>query len=207
MPSSIPSKILVLPASAPIPWQDIAGTASVVGAAVNVATVWRASFGISIGRQSATAFSAGWPNVRIEGSYGAGGNGRWFPLHTTSPAVGTTVGKTTLNGAIIAGATTLVLTSATNFLQGDILYLGHTTTPANYEIARVKTLATATVTFEEPCQYAHTTASIVSNQAVLDYVDIDLRSFTEVRAVVDNCGSGIVISVEVAMTINDRDHV
>lgn len=200
MANSMPAKTIQSPLLA---WQSVANGVSVLGSALNCSSTWFASIGCRLGRGSATAFNAGWPNIRIEVSYAAAGNDHWIPLTTFQPPVGTSVGKTTLNGAIIAGATSLVLTSATNFVQGDILFLGHVTLAANYEVCRVLSISGTTVTLEEPCTYAHSDTSVISNQAFIATCSVDLRPFTRIRAVADNANSGIGISIEVVMITTD----
>ncbi len=186
-----------------VAWQDIATGAVVLSSAVNVAGVWDASFFVRVARRSSSAFTAGWPNIRIEASNASSGNQGWIPLFTLQPPVGASVGKTTLNGAITAAATTAVLTSATNFVQGDLVYLGHTTTAANYEIVRVKSIASTTITFEEAGTFAHDNGCDISNQPFIANPAADLTPYTRVRAVVDNANGGITISVEVIMITMD----
>ncbi len=195
----VPSKTIQ---TAMLAWQDIATGSQVISSVVDCSSIWAASFGVRIGRQSATAFTAGWPNIRFEASYLSSGNAAWIPLFTLQPPIGATVGKTTLNGAVSAGASTLTLTSATNFVQGDIIYVGDSST-ANYEIVRCKSIASTTVTFEEVCTYAHTNSAIVSNQAFLACPSADLTSYKRVRCVADNANGGITISIEVALITMD----
>lgn len=198
MPTS-PAKTIQ---TALIAWQDIASGAVVIGSWFDVSTKYGGSLGIRIGRQSATAFTANWPNIRVEASDAASGNANTIPLFTLQPPIGASVGSTTLNGALSIGATTAVLTSATNFVQGDLLFLRDTST-ANYEIARVKSISGTTITFEEALTYAHANSAIVANQAFIAFPSLDLTPYTRLRVVADNANGGITIGVEVILVTFD----
>lgn len=184
-------------------WQDVANAAIVFSAAQSVATKRAASFDIRLGRATGSAFTAGWPNIRIEAQNKSGG--LWTPLFTYQMALGASIGKTTLNGAIIAGATTCVVTSATNLAAGDLLFLGHTSDVTKYELARIKSVSGTTVTFEEAIAFAHDNGANVSDQAEMICPAFDLTPYAAVRAVCDNIGSGQGITVQVLMTTHDSD--
>lgn len=185
-------------------WQDIASAADVIGSAVDVSTKFAASVWVFIGRLTGTAFTAGWPNIRIEVSAKASGTDAWIPIATFQPAVGASIASTTLNGAVSAAATTFVVTSATNIAAGDILFLGHTTTAANYELVRVKSLSGTTITPEEAVTNAHDTAAVVTDQAEVYVAQIDLTAVGRIRAVADNANSGQGIKIQALMSTGDR---
>lgn len=197
--SSSPNKTIQ---TALIAWQDIVTGAVAFSSVLDCTTKWGASFGVRVARQSATAFTAGWPNIRIEASYVASGNDHWIPLVPLQPPIGGSIGKTTLNGALLAGATTLVLTSATSFVQGDLIWIGDTST-SNYEIVRCKTISGTTITFEEACTSPHANGANVSNQAYVTCPAIDLSPYERIRVVIDNANSGTTISVEVTVITFD----
>lgn len=186
-----------------IAWQDVASAALVVGSALDVSSKWGGAYEVRLGRRTGTAFTAGSPNIRIEASLQTSGN-LWTPVDIFQPFVGATIGSTTLNGALSASDTTIVLTSGTNFLVGDIIFLGHSSA-ANYELVRVKTKSTNTLTVEEAISFAHANAAIVTSQAeeVICYPPLNLTSYMRLRAIVDNLGSGQDISVQVALTTFD----
>ena len=184
-------------------WQNIASTGVVLSSAVDVSNKFQATFFIRFGRGTGTAFTTGWPNFRIEGSAKAIGNEAWIPLIVFQPVVGVAIANTTLNGAIIAGATTATVTAATNIAAGDIVFLGHTTDVTKFEISRVKSVSGAVVTFEEAITYAHDNTALVTDQAEMWLATIDLGSVGRVRVVADNAGSGQAISVEALMTTED----
>jgi hypothetical protein len=149
-----------------------------------------ASFGIALARSTGSAYTVG-PKVRIEASYHGSDNQGWRQLDAIQMAVGASISNTTLNDAVSAGATSCVVTSATNIAAGDILFLGHTTTTANYEIVRVKSVASTTVTFEEACVNAHDSGAQVTDQAeIYSLGPYDLSTFARVRVILDNVGTG-----------------
>lgn len=177
-------------------WADVASLAISVGSALDVSTMFEAAVVIRIGRRTGTAFTTGFPNVRIEGSVKSSGNNAWAPLFTYQPPVGASIVNTTLNGAVSASDATFIVTSATNIAVGDILFLGHSSA-ANYEIVRVKSLSGTTITPEEAVVNAHANGAIVTDQADIATAVLGLAAYQRIRAVVDNAGSGQDISVEV----------
>lgn len=177
-------------------WADVASLAISVGSALDVSTMFEAAVVIRIGRRTGTAFTTGFPNVRIEGSVKSSGNNAWAPLFTYQPPVGASIVNTTLNGAVSASDATFIVTSATNIAVGDILFLGHSSA-ANYEIVRVKSLSGTTITPEEAVVNAHANGAIVTDQTDIATAVLGLAAYQRIRAVVDNAGSGQDISVEV----------
>jgi hypothetical protein len=149
-----------------------------------------ASFEITLARSTGSAYTIG-PKVRIEGLYEGSATKTSPPLDAIQMAVGASIANTTLNGAVSAGATSCVVTSATNIAAGDILFLGHTTTPANYEIVRAKSVSGTTVNFEEACVNAHDSGAQVTDQAeIYSLGPYDLSTFARVRVILDNVGTG-----------------
>lgn len=183
---------------------DLASAAQYISGAFSVATAYAVAFDIQVARRTGTAFTSDWPKVRIESSAKASGNDAWSPAYTFVMPVGASIANTTLNGAVSAGATTCVVTSATNIAIGDVLFLGHTTTPANYELVRVKLVSGTTVTFEEACAYAHDTGAQVTDQAEKPApVVIDCAAYTRLRVICDNANSGQAAACQVLYTTLD----
>lgn len=183
-------------------WQDIATANTVISSVSSVGSKLSAAVYITLARRSGTAFTTGWPNIRIEASAKSSGNDSWFPLSIFQPAVGASIANTTLNGAVSAAASTVTVTSATNIAAGDMLFLGDTST-ANYEAVRVKSISGTTVTPEEVVTYGHANSAIVTDQVEKYFAQYDLTSISRIRAVCDNANSGQSISVEVLMTTGD----
>ena len=188
MSTSTPSKTTDITAA--VAWQDIASAAQVIAADIDVSTKFGAQFFTDLGRLTGSAFTAGWPNVRIEASGKSSGNDAWAPVASYQMAVGASIAATTLNGAITAGATSLVVTSATNIAVGDLLFLGHTSDVTKYELVRVKAVSSTTITFEEACTYAHDNGCLITDQAEKWTAYIDCSGIKRLRVVVDNVGSG-----------------
>jgi hypothetical protein len=185
-----------------IVWQDVATAAVVIGTALDVSGKFGATAFIFIGRESATAFTANWPNVRIEASAKTSGTDAWIPLVSYQPAVGSSVANTTLNGAVSAGATSFVVTAATNIAVGDVLFLKDSST-ANYEIVRVKAVSGTTITPEEAVTYSHANGSQVTDQAEVYIAQFDLTSISRIRAVIDAATSGVSFAVQVLAVTYD----
>lgn len=105
------------------------------------------------------------PRIRLQLSPATSGTDNWYGVALPTIGLGSSVASTTLNGAVSAGATSCTVTSGTNITAGEMLFLGHTTTVANYEIVVVKSISGTTVTFEEACTNAHDNGAAVTGQA------------------------------------------
>jgi hypothetical protein len=183
-------------------WTSIASGVCSVGSAVDVSTKFAATVFVRLGRATGTAFTAGSPNIRIEASYKSSGDNSWIPLAVFQPAVGASIASTTVSGAISASNPTVVLASVTNIAAGDILFLGDASS-ANYELIRVKSIASTTITPEETIVNAHSNAAVVTDQAEMYVAPLDLLAIGRIRAVVDNIGSGQGIKVEIGIVYAD----
>jgi hypothetical protein len=186
-------------------WQDVATANVQVGTALDVSNYWEATVFARLGRRSGTAFTAGWPNIRIEVSEATSGNDGWYPTAAVfQPPVGASIANTTLNGAVSAGATSFVVTAATNIAVGDILYLGDSSS-ANWELVRVKTVSGTTITPEEAVTFAHANGSAVTDQAeIFTPAVLGLSSIKRIRAVADNASGGQTCAVKVSITTFDN---
>lgn len=184
-----------------IAWQDVASAAQVIGSGLNVAAIWAAAVFIRLARATGSAFTAGWPNVRIEVSPNTSG-GPWAPIFSYQMALGASIANTTLNGSVSANASSFVVTSATNIAAGDILFLGDSSA-SNYEIVRVKSVSGTTITPEENVVNAHANGALVTDQAEMVAPSLDLSAYRQIRAVVDNAGSGQGIKAEVKLVTFD----
>jgi hypothetical protein len=183
-------------------WQDVTAGNIAFSSPVNVSSNCLASFDIRIARRTGAAFTRGSPNIRIEASPKTSGNDCWIPLYQVQPVAGASIANTTNSGGISAGATSCVVASATNIAVGDDLFLGDSS-PANYELVRVKSVSGTTVTFEEACTYSHAAGDKVISQDEYRTPELSLLTRMRVRAVCDNIQSGQGISIQVLMTILD----
>ena len=181
-------------------WQDRVSGDYVEGTAFDCSgIIGLGFFTLKIGRLTGTAFTAGSPNIRVEASPASSGE-QWVPIYSYQPGVGVaTIAATTANGAIAANAGTFVLASGSNIAVGNLLFLGHTTTPANYELITVKS-GTTTVTPVHNVINAHDTGCVITNQAEWVGFTIDLSPFFRIRAVVDNLNSGQGFKVELKLS-------
>jgi hypothetical protein len=194
-----PSKTI---ATSVLAWQDVATGAVALSAAIDVSTKWAAAFNVLLGRRSGTAFTAGWPNVRFEASGKSSGNDSWVPLFSYQMQVGANIANTTLNGAVSAGATSCVVTAATNIAAGDLLFLKGDTDAGN-ELVRVKGVSGTTVTFEEACTNAHASGNAVTDQAESTFPAFDVSSYARVRVVADNANGGQTFAAQCLLTSMD----
>lgn len=197
------SAINKTPGQTLLAWQDVASAACIVGTALDVSTELAANVFVFLGRQTGSAFTTGSPSIRIEASAKSSGNDAWIPICSFTPAVGASIANTTANGAISAGATSCVVTSASNIAAGDLLFLGHTSDTTKYELCRVKSVASTTVTFEEACTNAHDSGCEISDQSEVYPAQLDLTAIPRIRAVCDNIGSGQGIYVQVLVVTGD----
>lgn len=185
-----------------LPWADVATGSVNVGTALDVSARLAAGVFVRLARRSGSAFSTGWPNVRIEASAQAGSSDGWTPLFVFQPPAGASIANTTLSGAVSAGATSCNVSSATNLAAGDLVYLGDAAS-ANWELVRVRSVGGSTIQFEEPCAFAHASGSAVTDQAEAIYVQLDLSTVVRLRAVVDNASGGQTVAVQVLCTTAD----
>lgn len=185
--------------TAVLDWAAATATGSIrESAEVAVTTELGATFFIQLGRSSGSAFTAG-PTVRIEGSSASSGDDNWFTITSHAMAVGSSVANSTLNGAVSAGATSFVITSATGIAAGDVLFVGDAST-ANYEVVRVLSVSGTTVNIEDAFVYSHTTGAQVTDQAELIAVGpLCMCTYTRVRVVLDNKTSGQSVFSKVTM--------
>lgn len=178
-------------------WQQVANQAVAIGTITALPTT---SLGLGLtvhlARQSGTAFTAGWPNVRVEVSSKASGNDAFVPLQAYQMAVGSSIVSTTLSSAVTAGATSVAVASATNIAAGDILFLGDSSS-SNWELVRVRSVSGTTITLEEACAYNHASGAAVYDQGEEWGTYVDLAGFTRCRVVVDNSSSGQTIAARV----------
>ena len=173
-----------------------------IGSSLDVSGLLAALVTIQMVRGSGTAFTAGWPNVRIEVSAKTSGTDSWVPIFEYQMAVGASLVNTTLNGAVSAGATTFVVTAATNIAAGDLLCLANSTYSV-CEIVRVKSVSGTTITPEEPVTNAYSNGDTVRDQSEVASVQIDLSSVMRLRSIVDNAGSGQTMNARVLCSTLD----
>jgi hypothetical protein len=179
-------------------WANCANGSVTVGTEYNCALDYEAAISVRVGRATGTAFTAGWPNIRVEANPSNTG-GSWIPLFMYQPGLGSSIANTTLNGAANAGNTSFVAAAVTNIAVGDILFVSDNTT-SNFELVRVKNTSSNTVNLEEALVSTHVNAAQVTDQAEMSYATISLLPYKRLRAVVDNENSGQAICAEVKLT-------
>lgn len=173
-----------------------------VGTELNVSAIFSAFISIQMVRGSGTAFTAGWPNVRIEASAKSSGTDSWVPIWEYQMAVGASIANTTLSANVSAGATSFTVAAATNIAVGDLLSLNNSTYSV-CEIIRVKGVSGTTITPEEAVTNAYTNGDAVRDQAEVAAVQLDLSPYQRIRAVIDNAGSGQTMNARVLCSTLD----
>lgn len=192
-----------------VAWQEVATQNRYISAEQDVSTKWAASFAVRLGRKTSTAFTAGWPNVRIDGCANASGGAgnHWIPLWTYQMAVGSgTIAANYVNSAASAGDTNLVLQSTTNFAAGNLIFVGYNADATKYELARILVVTNGTtLALEDALANAHVNNSLsyVTHQAEQVFPVLDLSAISRVRVVIDNAGGGQSVFAEVIMTTFD----
>lgn len=182
-----------------------ATAAVTLGSAVDVSTKFSARVFVSVGRTVATALTNEL-NFRLEASAKSSGNDEWYPLYPFTTANGKTAcNATTLNGATSAGATTCVVTSATGYAAGDILYFRETGTPGDSEWARIKSMSGTTVTFEEALTRAHTNGITVTDLGERLSYEVNLDNVGRIRLAVDSASSASGQTVDVLAWVTTFD--
>ena len=170
-------------------WQQVNSKQVVYESGIDVSTVWGIAVNYQLGRGTSTAFTAS-PNLVVQASAAASGNGKWTDIYSYPMSLGASVANTAVNTGISAGGTQVVVNSASNIAAGDKLFLGHTTTPSNYEIVRVKDVVSTTVHFWFPCEKAHDTGAIVTDQAEDNFAVLGVENYKRIQIVIDNSGGG-----------------
>lgn len=138
-----------------------------VGTAVDVTGMHYIGLTGWIGRLSGTAHASPWATLLLEGNTSATDDSMWEPIPDASftMAPGASIANTTLNGAVSANATTIVVASATNIAAGDLLFLSHGSSTANYEVVRVASVSGTTITVDDKVVFAHDSGAAVTDQA------------------------------------------
>lgn len=184
--------------STPIGMQDVPTNTTIISSNINVATKGAAAFSIKLGRESGSAFTAGWPNVRIEAD---GGDG-FIPLYTYQMQLGASLANTTLNAQANTNDTSIAVNSASNISAGDVLFIG-ASGAGSYEIVRVKAVVSSTVYLEEALRQVHAVNSQVTDQGEMAFPALDVTPYQTLRVVIDNANSGQTIAAEVGCVTFD----
>jgi hypothetical protein len=141
------------------------------------------SLGVSgyIARQNTSAHASPWAEIVFEGNPSATDNALFFPFARLLMPAGASIAQTSLNGAVSAAASTIVVTSATNIAVGALLFLGDASS-ANYEIVRVRGVSGTTLTIDGTTVFSHTTGAIVSSQPeVINIPALDVTGLARLR--------------------------
>lgn len=183
-------------------WQSVATANFIEGSPLDVSGMFSAWVTVQLGREASTAFTAGSPNIRIEGTPTASGDLYWSPMIIFQPLVGASIAATTLSAAILPNDATFTVASASNITAGDLLYLGDSTV-GNSELVRVKSVASTTITPVRNIVNSHSSGARCSDQAEQFSAFLDLSAVMRIRAVIDNITSGQTIYATVVCSTHD----
>ena len=171
-----------------------------VGSDMDVSGHHEIGLSLWLGRLSGTAHTAPWASLIVEGNPSASDNSMWATIAQLTLPAGASIASTTLNGAVSANATTLVVASATNIAAGDLLFLSHGTDTAKYEVVRVVSLSGTTITIEGNIFYAHDNGAGVTDQAEKVVIPaLDVSGLSRVRAKLVNFSGQTVTGKATAM--------
>ena len=142
-------------------------------------------FKIWMGRWTSTAFSTGFPKIKLQGQ--VADDKEASDLLVMIPSVGASIAATT-SSAAAAGAATITVGSGTNIAQGDRLgFLGNGgNTP---QIIDVKSISTNVVTPVIVPDYAISNLDTVCDQAESWDFEMSLAGLKKIRLLVDNMGN------------------
>lgn len=173
----------------------VANNSRAVGTAVDVSGVHTLGLTMWLGRANGTAHASQWAQIVVEGCPSDTDNSMFAPIAILQMPAGASIANTTTNGAISAAATSFVVTSATNIAAGALLYVGDSTA-ANWEIVRVQSITSTTVTIDGAFQFAHATGQVVTSQAErVTIPSIDITGLARVRvACLNQSGQSVYAS-------------
>lgn len=180
--------------------QSVASNTVIISSAVDVATKIAAMIGISFGRRSASALTAG-VEIRVEASATSSGDSNWYPLTTFLTNVAA-VEAEAVSGTVNAGTNVITVASTSGLVAGDLVFIDNTTI-GNSEFGRVKAISTNTsITIEDNLANAQTGATIYDG-AEFFLAQLDLSSVGRLRVVVDAKNTGAAIAVKATMVTAD----
>ena len=185
-------------------WQSVANNAGYVGNALDVSGVHALGVTFRAGRADNTAHSNPYLVLDLLGNPHATDDSLWTPIvPSLIVPTGATIAATTLNGAVSAGVSSIVVTSASSFAVGQLIYIGHTTTVTNSEIARVLSISAPTLTLSMPLMNAHDNGAVVSNLAEQVTIPaVDLSGVLRVKGrVVNNSGRTNYAAINVTTVV------
>jgi len=192
-PTKTLAVVLLSPAS-------LTNNGRLVGTAVNVSGVHSIGLTMWLARLDATAHASPWAQIVVEGSPESSGTSMFSPIARLVMPAGASIAATTNNGAISAGATSFVVTSATNIAAVALLWIGDIT-PENWEIVRVQSVSTTTINIDGAFQFNHTTGyNVVSQAEIVTIPSLDVTGLAQIRVACLNQSGRTVIAKATGVT-------
>lgn len=183
---------------------------TIVGSAINCATKRRVTIYLYHAYVEATAdTNPGSFLVQTRPDDGAGSVNEHWVTEAELTAAGTTPDTEAMTATEPAGETTLAVASTAGFAIGDILYIQDTTTLADSEWARLKTLVTNTnIQLIDGLTVQKDSADVIWNDARVWIVPLDLEAGESFRVVWTHEGAtGANGHVKALAVTHDSDNI
>jgi hypothetical protein len=177
---------------------NLAASAQVISAAIDVSSLISLRLFIRFGRNSATNFTNS-PSFRWDVSYKSTGP-PWLELYRMTPVLGSSLKAQAVNGICAAGQNVIPLASTTNLQIGDLIYV-KSTTIANSEFCRITAItANVSITVEENLVNAQTGSTVYRGAEIFVSPPIDVSSLGSLRLVADNANNANALDYEAYIT-------
>ena len=178
----------------------VANNGRAVGSVVDVAGVHALGLTMWLARANGSAHAAPWAQLVVEGCPSDSDNSLFAPILRLLMPAGASIAATTNSSGITAGATSFPVASATNIAAGALLYVGDPTA-AQWEIVRVQSVATLTITIDGAFQFNHATGQVVTSQAeIVTIPAIDITGLARVRVACLNQSGQSVYAEAIGVT-------
>ena len=177
--------------------QSVSSGSVVISSAIDVSAKIAATFFIHFGRRATTALTVG-AQFRIEASSKSSGDGHWYPVFVYTTDIATAESEA-VSGTVNAGTNVITVSSTTNLVVGDLVYIDNSTIGNS-----IKSVSTNTsVTIEDNLVNAQTGSTIYDQAHIFRVVDVNCRAVGRLRLVADNSGTGQAVAVEAHMVTAD----
>lgn len=174
--------------------QTLSNNTRVVSSDVTTTGVHAMGFAGWIGRFGTTAHVSPWARLVIEANPSTSDNSLWSPIREFLMPAGASIAATTLSAPVTAGASTITVASATGISVGSLLFLG-ADAAARFEVVRVTSISSTTLTIDGGCIFSHETSGYVSTQAErFNIASLDVGGAARIRVAALN-GSGQTVYV------------
>lgn len=182
--------------------QTISNNSRAVGTAVDVSGVHSLGLTMFLARTNATAHVTPWARLVVEGCPSATDDSMFSPIATLLMPAGSSVAATTTSGAVLAGATSFSVASATNIAAGALLFVGDPS-QSNWEVVRVQSVSGTTLTIDGAFQFSKATGQGVNSQAErVTIPSMDVTGLARIRvACLNQSGQSVIARAQGVTTV------